>query len=276
MTAPALPATPLGPVARRLVRAYVDGRLPSFLARHVWARVVAEPAWARAYHELRIAERALAGDALGGNQLAAVRARVLAAAKAGHTPGAESTRDAGHARSPRMPAWLPASFAAASVAAFFVVARPAEEGAGDELSARSGASVAGLRVACLNAERSAILAEVDVRPDAHLVCAADGALAFLATNTTDQERWVALLVSTNEGATEGGAFAVPFAGEEPIKVPPGTVAAPLARGFPLQGFGGRTVRVAGFLSEHLVAHEDVVTRVTEAHAPAVDVSVGGR
>src|SRR5205814_9937518 len=90
---------------------------------------------------------------------------------------------------------------------------------------------AGVHVRCVGASRQNVLAESDVVDGAKLTCPTTGLLAFSATNTTPTTLYVHAVANIN--ADPPILFMLPFAGEEPFAVPPGSVDVPLPRGFPI-------------------------------------------
>lgn len=262
------------PIARIVLRMLVDGRLPQAFARYAHRRALTNDDWARTYHELRTAERALergddgARPALSSSQHAFVRARVLAAARAQRPVVA-------HAPLP----WLAGAAAAASLA-FFVFAGPRRDGVDanangedDGWRARSAHGAdehAGIRVHCVDAGRTQVLEEADLGDaTASLRCPAGGLLAFSATNRTPQERWPAIVA--HDGAVV--AFTVPFEGEPGTAVPAGSIAQRLARGAPLDDDGrARTLVLRGALFDEPVPAARI-ERALDDEAPSLRVTV---
>lgn len=227
-----------GPIGRVVLRMLVDGRLPDALARYAHHRAMTDASWAQTYHELRVTERALerangSSSGLSSSQHAFLRARVLAAA------GAAAPKPVmAHATS-GVP-WLAGAAAAASLTFFVVAGRKgdddggfqprsahtsAHDGDGDGDGDRDG----GIRVHCVNEDRTTVLGEEDLGSRNDLRCPAGGLLAFSATNRTDRDRWPAVLAKEGDVV----AFTVPF-DDEPSVVPRQTVALRLARGAPLE------------------------------------------
>jgi hypothetical protein len=263
------------PIARIVLRMLVDGRLPDAFARYAHRRALTNEDWARTYHELRTAERALesaddgARPPLSSSQHAFVRARVLAAARAQRPVVA-------HAPVP----WLAGAAAAASLA-FFVWSAPRRDADGatddDGWRARSAhgavdAKRANIRVHCVDKARTQVLDEADLAPEGadELRCPAGGLLAFSATNRTDKQRWPAIVARDGEVV----AFTVPFEGEDAgSAVPPGSVALRLARGAPLDDDGrARTLVLRGAMFDEPVPAARVA-RALDDEAPSLRVTV---
>lgn len=262
------------PIARIILRMLVDGRLPDALARYAHRRALTNDAWARTYHELRTAERALesaddgARPPLSSSQHAFVRARVLAATRAQRPVMA-------HAPVP----WLAGAAAAASLA-FFVLAGPRRDdgsvGGDDDGWRARGAHAAhehtNIRVHCVDAGRTQVLDEADLTDadtGASLRCPTGGLLAFSATNRTQQERWPAIVA--HDGAVV--AFTVPFEGEPGTAVPAGSVAMRLTRGAPLDDDGrARTLVLRGAMFDEPVPAARI-ERALDDDAPSLRVTV---
>ena len=211
-------------VARFLVIALADGRLPGPVAARVRARVFADEAWARLYHERRVAERAVDGGAgLSSRQLAMLADNVLPPAAAA-------------ASNKRANFFAAAGALACAAVVLVVVFRPDDDAT--RTHARGGdAPVAGVHVRCVDASRANVLAEADVVAGAKLACPAAGLLAFSATNTSTRTLWVSGLAVADQ-ADSASLFTLPFAGEPAFAVAPGSIDVPLPRGFPLAGVAG--------------------------------------
>ena len=229
-------------LARLLVARLVEGRLPAFVAARVRARVFSDAAWAAHYHELRVAERALAGGAsLSAGQMSSLLEHVLTSPvlSGGHpqTPVLPTTPSAAPVRARSSRVQLFAVAGALACAAIFVVvgrAPSASDRAGqDELHARgNGAAKAGVHVRCVDAARAHVLSESDVKDGAHLTCVTGGLLAFSGTNTTGATLYVSG-VAVDDLADNASMFELPLAGDGPVAIPAGGVDVPLKNGFPL-------------------------------------------
>lgn len=230
-------------VGRMLIEGLVDDRLPAFVAVRVRERFSTDASWAAHYHALRVAQRAAAGGAsLSSGQMASLLAHVVDGAP---TPA----RSAGKQ--------IFALASAVACAAIFVVVGRAPS---DALRPRGGhVASAGVHVRCVDAARAHVLGEADVADGAHLVCVTGGLLAFSATNTTDGALYVTG-VAVDDTADNASLFELPFAGDAPLRVDPGSVDTPLPKGFALDATPRRI---------HVTAQ-----LVSDAHAPRSPPSQG--
>ncbi len=220
-----------------LLERYAAGRLPAAVAARVARRVFTDESWARAYHELRVAERAVDGAAaLSTAQMDRLTAGVLGAS----TP-------APPARSPWRAGLFTLAGAAACAAVLLVVVRPGHDDTGFHARGGDGPK-AGVHVRCVDASRQNMLGEADVAPGARLSCPRAGLLAFSATNTGAAAAYVQG-VAVTDAADDAALFTLPFAGEPAFAVPAGSIDLPLPRGFPLAGVSGPIRLSAGLFAQ---------------------------
>ncbi len=174
------------PLSRWLIEKLADGALPTFIARHVHARVRRTPSWSSFYSALRMAERASGDAPLGQAQTALLRDLIL--------------RDAAVERTtPRRQLAWQALAAATAAGVLFLIVRPNTVG-DDAYVARGDADVRVL-VRCVVGDR--VVADVEARAGgvepATLSCPDGGVLAVSATNTTPEDIVVAVEVKDAAG-----------------------------------------------------------------------------
>jgi hypothetical protein len=127
---------------------------------------------------------------------------------------------------------LPAVFGAASLALFVYAKSPA-----GAHKAEPGHDVASFKLACVTAGGET-LREAENVTGVKLPCPEDAQLAFLVTNKTADAKYAGVIIDTDDRRR----WALPSRGEPAFPVPPGSVAIPMRRAFPLSGLSGRTLR----------------------------------
>lgn len=224
--------------ARALLDALAAGRLPPALARMVHARTTgpdADPRWRAWYHGLRAVERAAArGPALSAGQRDTLRALVLGDVAASLPMAAKG------APARRSSVALVAAGLAVCSAVLFVVVRP--DPPGEVWSARGAGATVGVRARCVDPVTKLVRSEAEggttpAVKGSRLSCAPDDIVVLEATNLSDADRSVGIIVVGEDGAElVGDDQTFPL-------VARGQVAVPLPAGVALGEPGRRTLFV---------------------------------
>lgn len=197
-----------------LLAVLVSGLCPAPLARFLHRRVLADPAWASAYHRARRAERAGSDRNLSTGQADLLEQLILSrvagdASTSTLTSTLTSTSTHASAQT-RSGAWAPLAAACAVAVVFVVVGEPPARGTLWTTRGGDDAPRVGMRARCIDKVAQRVVDQAEVGPRAMsdvLRCPHGSLLSFSMTNLEKEPVYVYAV-----GVTDGGSlrFFSPF------------------------------------------------------------------